>query len=96
MFCAYEGPANIMRLYGRGQAMQFSDPGFAEEIARFGPAFARARDIMTPDPVTVPRGAPVEEVLALMNARKITVLFVTEADDLTRPIGIAHIHDLVP
>ncbi len=48
---------------------------------------ARARDIMTPAPVTVPRGAPVEEVLALMNARKITVLFVTEADDPTRPIG---------
>ena len=57
---------------------------------------ARARDIMTPHPVTVSRDAPVEEVLALMNARKITVLFVTEADDPTRPIGIAHIHDLVP
>jgi arabinose-5-phosphate isomerase len=57
---------------------------------------ARARDIMTPAPVTVPRGAPVEEVVALMNAHKITVLFVTEADDPTRPIGIAHIHDLTP
>jgi arabinose-5-phosphate isomerase len=57
---------------------------------------ARARDIMTPAPITVPRGAPVEEVLALMNSRKITVLFVTEADDPTRPIGIAHIHDLTP
>lgn len=57
---------------------------------------ARARDVMTPAPITVPRGAPVEEVLALMNARKITVLFVTEADDPTRPIGIAHIHDLTP
>ncbi len=57
---------------------------------------ARARDIMTPAPVTVPRGAPVEEVLALMHARKITVLFVTEADDPSHPIGIAHIHDLVP
>jgi len=57
---------------------------------------ARARDIMTPDPITVPRGAPMEEVLALMNVRKITALFVTEADDPTRPIGIAHIHDLTP
>lgn len=57
---------------------------------------ARACDIMTADPITVPRGAPVEEVLALMNARKITVLFVTEANDPRRPIGIAHIHDLVP
>lgn len=57
---------------------------------------ARARDIMTPDPVTVPCGTPVEEVLALMNRCKITVLFVTDASNPTRPIGIAHIHDLVP
>lgn len=57
---------------------------------------ARARDIMTPAPITVPRGAPVEEVLALMNARKVTVLFVTETNDPTRPIGVAHIHDLTP
>lgn len=57
---------------------------------------ARARDVMTPSPITMPRGTPVEEVLALMNVRKITALFVTEADDPTRPIGIAHIHDLTP
>ena len=57
---------------------------------------ARARDIMTPHPISVPCGAPVEEVLALMNARKITVIFVTHVDDPARPIGIAHIHDLVP
>ena len=57
---------------------------------------ARACDIMTPHPVSVPCGAPVEEVLALMNARKITVMFVTQVDDPTRPVGIAHIHDLVP
>jgi arabinose-5-phosphate isomerase len=57
---------------------------------------ARARDIMTPDPVAVPCGTPVEEVMALMNACKITVVFVTKPDDPTRPIGIAHIHNLVP
>lgn len=57
---------------------------------------ARARDVMTPHPLSVPCGTSVEEVLALMNARKITVLFVTEADLPTRPVGIAHIHDLVP
>ncbi|HZV57154.1 MAG TPA: KpsF/GutQ family sugar-phosphate isomerase [Sphingobium sp.] len=57
---------------------------------------ACARDIMTPNPVTVPCGITVEEVLALMNARKITALFVTQADDPSRPVGIAHIHDIVP
>jgi len=49
MFCAYDGPANIMRLYGRGQAMQFNDPGFAEEIAKFPPGHERARDIIFAD-----------------------------------------------
>jgi hypothetical protein len=49
MFCAYEGPANIMRLYGRGSVMQFSDPGFAEEIAKFAPGHERARAIIFAD-----------------------------------------------
>jgi arabinose-5-phosphate isomerase len=57
---------------------------------------ARACDIMTRDPITVPSGTPVEEVLTLMNNAKITVLFVTEIDDPATPIAIAHIHDLVP
>ncbi|MBI1359905.1 MAG: pyridoxamine 5'-phosphate oxidase family protein [Alphaproteobacteria bacterium] len=49
MFCSYEGPANIMRLYGRGEVMQFNDPGFAEEIAKFPPGHERARDIIFAD-----------------------------------------------
>ncbi len=49
MFCAYEGAPNIMRLYGRGSAMQFNDPGFAEEIAKFPPGHERARDIIFAD-----------------------------------------------
>ena len=49
MFCAYDGPANIMRLYGRGEALQFNDPGFAEEIAKFPPGHERARDIIFAD-----------------------------------------------
>jgi len=57
---------------------------------------ACATDIMTHDPITVPVGTPVEEVLTLMNNAKITVLFITEVNDPARPIGIVHIHDLVP
>jgi hypothetical protein len=49
MFCAYEGAANIMRLYGRGQVMQFNDPGFSDEIAKFPPGHERARDIIFAD-----------------------------------------------
>ena len=49
MFCAYEGAANIMRLYGRGEVMQFNDPGFAEEIAKYPSGLERARDIIFAD-----------------------------------------------
>lgn len=49
MFCAFEGAPNIMRLYGRGQVMQFDDPGFAGEIAKFAPGHERARDIIFAD-----------------------------------------------
>lgn len=48
MFCAFEGAANILRLYGTGEAVQFDDPRFPELLAHF-PAFDRARAIVTVD-----------------------------------------------
>jgi hypothetical protein len=35
MFCAFEGPPNIVRLHGRGAALEPGDPGFAELRERF-------------------------------------------------------------
>ena len=35
LFCAFEGPPKIVRLYGRGEAVLASDPRFAELAARF-------------------------------------------------------------
>jgi hypothetical protein len=49
MFCAFEGAANIMRLYGHGSVTQFSDPGFADEIAHFPPSHERTRAIIFAD-----------------------------------------------
>ena len=46
MFCAYEGKADIIRLYGQGQVCAFYDDGFAEKLAWF-PEFDRARAIIT-------------------------------------------------
>jgi len=46
MFCAFEGAANIVRLYGRGQSCSFDEPGFAEKLALF-PGFERARGVIT-------------------------------------------------
>ncbi len=48
MFCAFDGPALILRLYGRARVMQFDEPGFDEELARF-PGVARARNIVFVD-----------------------------------------------
>jgi hypothetical protein len=46
MFCAFEGAANIVRLYGRGEAVSFDDPGFEAAMARF-PQIERARGVIT-------------------------------------------------
>jgi predicted pyridoxine 5'-phosphate oxidase superfamily flavin-nucleotide-binding protein len=38
MFCAFAGPPNIVRLHGRGEAIEPSDARFAALAARFPPA----------------------------------------------------------
>jgi len=45
MFCAFEGRANILRLYGEGEAVVVGEPGFDELLARF-PTFDRARAVI--------------------------------------------------
>lgn len=45
MFCAFEGAANIVRVYGRGESLTFDDPDFASRMTLF-PAFDRARGII--------------------------------------------------
>lgn len=45
MFCAFEGAGNIVRIYGRGEAIDFGQPGFADLMVLF-PAFERARAII--------------------------------------------------
>ena len=46
MFCAFDGAANIVRLYGQGEAVQFDDPRFAGLLALFS-NFDKARAIVT-------------------------------------------------
>jgi hypothetical protein len=46
MFCAFEGRANILRLYGQGEAVTVGEPGFAEAMALF-PDCTRARAVIT-------------------------------------------------
>jgi arabinose-5-phosphate isomerase len=51
-----------------------------------------AGEVMTRAPLTIAPGALAAEALALMNERRITVLFVV---DHGRPVGILHVHDLL-
>ncbi|MDQ7019077.1 MAG: pyridoxamine 5'-phosphate oxidase family protein [Robiginitomaculum sp.] len=48
MFCAFEGKANIVRIFGRGEAVPFTDPRFADLLKCFS-GFTRARAIITID-----------------------------------------------
>jgi arabinose-5-phosphate isomerase len=51
----------------------------------------RARDVATPNPVTVRAETLAAEALAILNQRKIGALMVV--DDAMRPLGIVHLHD---
>jgi len=46
MFCAFEGAANILRLYGRGETCAFDEPDFQQKMRLF-PTFERARGVVT-------------------------------------------------
>ena len=46
MFCAFEGPPNIVRLFGTGSVVKNGDPGFEEAAALF-PEYPGARSVIT-------------------------------------------------
>ena len=52
-----------------------------------------ARQVMTRNPLTTAPDALAEEALAVMNARKITTLFVDDPNNGGKVCGILHIHD---
>jgi arabinose-5-phosphate isomerase len=52
----------------------------------------RAQEIMTPAPKTVSPDLLASAALELINATRITALFVVENG---RPVGIIHVHDLL-
>jgi hypothetical protein len=45
MFCAFEGPPRILRLYGRGAVLEPGDAGFSEWVRRF-PEYPATRSIV--------------------------------------------------
>ncbi len=62
MFCAFEGPPNIVRLHGRGEVVEPQDEDWARERARFGPgADGRAIIVIEVDRITDSCGYGVPE-----------------------------------
>ena len=53
---------------------------------------ARVDEVMTPSPKTVRPDQLVSETLELLNASKITAVFVVDAG---KPVGVVHLHDLL-
>ena len=51
-----------------------------------------ARALMTPNPLTIAPDAPIADAIAIMNAKRITILF---AVDDGAPVGVVHMHDLM-
>ena len=51
-----------------------------------------ARAIMTASPQTIAPDAPIADAIAIMNAKRITLLF---AVDDGKPVGVVHMHDLL-
>lgn len=51
-----------------------------------------ARALMTPDPKTIAPDAPIADAIAIMNAKRITLLFAVEEG---KPVGVVHMHDLL-
>ena len=52
-----------------------------------------AGDVMTRTPTTIAPKALAEQAVGIMNARKITCLFVVDPDGSGQPEGLIHIHD---
>ena len=53
----------------------------------------RVADVMTRNPKATRSDLLAVEALAVMNDRSITALFVV--DDIGKPVGLVHIHDLL-
>ena len=54
-----------------------------------------AHEVMTSPPVTIPVTGVADQAIALLQAHKITSLFVTGGDASDRPVGLVHVHDFL-
>jgi arabinose-5-phosphate isomerase len=77
---------------GKGKIAGIITDGDLRRHMGTGLVNAVTRDIMTKSPKTVEPGTLASAALELMNAKRITALFVVEKG---RPVGIVHVHDML-
>lgn len=83
------GCVGVVDTAGRLVGM-ITDGDLRRHFIRSGPDVT-AEDIMTKGPLTVREDSLAAEALSLLSARKITALFIVDAQD--RPVGLLHVHD---
>jgi hypothetical protein len=83
MFCAFEGPARILRLHGRGEVLDPTMPAFEPLLARFPPQYS-VRSIVRIDVSRISDscgyGVPFYEFRA---ERRDTAHYISKASDAT-------------
>lgn len=77
---------------GRGHLVGIVTDGDLRRHMGPGLMTATVDEVMTKSPKTVGRDTLAGEALELLNASKITALFITDAG---KPVGILHLHDLL-
>ena len=77
------------RAEGKVPIMASRDHRAAKRAAARRPT---ARDIMTAAPKTIAPDAPIADAIAIMNEKRITLLFAVEDG---KPVGVVHMHDLL-
>jgi arabinose-5-phosphate isomerase len=79
---------------GTGQLVGIVTDGDLRRHMRPDLMAAPVAEVMTRNPRTVAPDTLAVEALEMLNSRKITALFVVDADN--RPCGLVHLHDLLP
>ena len=79
-----DSQSNLIGVITDGDLRRHSDELFQSTAAQ----------VMTSDPKSIVQGTFCEDALAIMQANRITALFVMASDHPHRPIGLVHIHDL--
>jgi len=87
MTCVVDGDAALLGIITDGDLRRHMERGV--EFLNF-----TAADVMTRNPVAVPRTTLAAEALALMEQRKITAVVVADGDNPRRIAGVIHLHDL--